>query len=129
MNYEYKGRSSYFKVKDLEVLNKWADSTGCVHVEKGDSGTFCLMTEYAIGNEDMEGNPIPSMSEAAKEFLEEGEVVVFAYQYNEGFRYVGGGSLSFDGQGVICSIDSNDIYEATAKKLNLHVDNIPKAEY
>jgi len=128
MNYEYKGRSSHFKVKDLEALNTWADSTGCVDVEKGNNGTFFFTTESAIGDEDMDGNPILSMSEAAKKFLEEGEVIVFTYQYSEGFRYVGGGALSFDGQGVICSVDSNDIYEETAKKLGIDIDLIPKAE-
>ncbi len=104
MNFDYNGRSSYFKVKDMAFLEKWANSVGGMSIEKGLDDTFCLFVEEPIGDEDQEGNPIMSLSEAGAHFLPDGEVVVFTYRYSEGQRYMGGGAFSFDNQGVIHEI-------------------------
>jgi hypothetical protein len=127
MNYKEKGRSSYFTVKDKEALEKWADLAGVDIEEK--EGKFAVFAEESLTTEDEEGNRIPSIIEAAEEFLADGEIVVWTYAYSEGMRYMGGGAFCFNNKGEMCQLETNDIYEMAAVRFGVPAESIPKAEY
>lgn len=127
MNYQEKGRSSYFTVKDQEALDKWANLAGA-YIEKKD-GKFAVFAEECLTTEDRDGNRVPSIIEAAEEFLADGELVVWTYAYKEGMRYMGGGAFCFNNKGETCQLETNDIYEMAAVRFGVAAESISKAEY
>ena len=134
-NYYSTSRTNYFRVKDNDAFNQWAEQFSGIEIIEKD-GTVGLLFDDGVPNcrwetEDADGNEqndveveIDFMDELA-EHLADNEVAILQEAGAEKLRFINGYAIAINNKKETKQINLDDIY-ALAKELG---SNITKAEY
>ncbi len=127
-------RSNYVRVTDLEALKKSLGDFDITIVEQAD-GRVALLSSDEYGGwpsscygED--GDEIEfSFEEHVVPFLRDGEILITMDSGAENLRYVTGSAQAYNRDGLVCTVDIEDIYELAAGKLGINKSAIPPCRY
>lgn len=134
-NYYSTSRTNYFRVKDNDAFNKWAEQFDGIEIIEKD-GTVGLLFDDGMptirlvtqkeenGDEEDVEVEIDFMDELAEHLADE-EVAIFQEAGAEKMRYVSGHAIAINNKKDVRGVTLDDIY-TLAKELG---KNVSRAEY
>lgn len=137
-NYEGKGRSNYFKVKDIkkfkDFIEEFSDLSFVRQNECGLDGLVGFLVECESGtlpvyrgDEDTREEEEIDFVSLLAEHLQEGQVAIIQQIGSEKLRYLSGTSIAVNSKGEALSVDLNDIYELVNSKWR--IKDVETCEY
>lgn len=115
-NYIASARSNYFRVKDREAFDEWAESRS-LGVREKDEGLVSIYSEDPDGGGwpscawDEDGEPIDvDFFNELPAHLPDGEVAILMEAGAEKLRYICGHAHAITSDGVILRVSLSDIY-------------------
>lgn len=127
-------RSNYFRVKDPDAFQQWADRRGlgvfkheehaelfAIHSGNSDNGSW---PSY-----DMEADTEFDLLAELAERLVKGQIAVLMEAGAEKLRYVTGVAIAVNHKGRVVDLSLNDVYRKAARTFRLAESEITRAEY
>lgn len=142
MNYQGYARTNYFRVKDAQVFQAWAQNLpGVDLVTQADKADEVITPDTRFALLAAEDSSWPSSRITDKDieedvdvindiipFIADNEVVIFLETGREGMRYLSGAATAVNSKGEICQVVLNSIYDL-AKNLVPDGTEVTRAEY
>lgn len=129
MNYHERARTNYFRVKDQEALEEFAEKASLQLERKGD--LVAIIAEGGIPStvfdEELEDDVIVDFSDEVCKFLADGEILILQGNGYEGMRCLTGWASAFDNTGKVVTISIDEIYAKAAKAFDVKEENITRA--
>lgn len=139
-NYVGKGRSNYFKVKDLkkfdDFINEFEDLSIIKKVDDASNQLVGFLIESESGaipsyvfNESLQDFEEVDFLSGLSKHLQEDQVAVIKEVGAEKMRYIHGCSTAVNARGETLFIDLGDIYEHASDRWGVDVDEIEDCSY
>ena len=146
MNYNEKARTNYFKVKDMDALQRFVRIAGA-YITAGSGGDdgirerwekdkglrVAIIASEGIPPEgfdkDEDDDVEIDFAAAVCDFLADDEILILQGSGSEGMRYMTGWATAFNNKGETTMIDINDIYAKAAEFFKVQEGSITKCSY
>ena len=129
MNYNERSRTNYFKVKNQEALEKFADTIGAELNWEGDRVAMYMQEGIPPTVEDEETGDdveVDFFTEVCK-FLADGEILILQGSGYEGMRALTGWATACDNTGKLVQVNIDDIYAKAARAFCVKEEDITQA--
>lgn len=129
MNYNERSRTNYFKVKDRDALEQFAEATSLQLDWDGDRVAILAEDGIPPTVEDEETGDEVDVDFGAEvcKFLADGEILVLQGSGYEGMRCVTGWATAYDSTGKMVTISIDDIYAKAARAFKVKENTIARA--